>query len=132
MSRAHQLQYDLEHINFSNMSQLKIDDEPIYNFIKSLYHERSLKELSDSFVGSSVQMPPPDVVIALPPGVVRPSPPVVVPFVIPLVVFVTLPCGPSPPNAFRAISKNIRAPWLSPTCNAIHASSIWSLTFDVD
>jgi hypothetical protein len=85
MSRAYQLQYDLEHINFSNISQIKIDDETIYNFIKSLYYERSLKELSDSFVGSSVQMPPPDVVIALPPGVVRPSPPVVVPIVIPLV-----------------------------------------------
>lgn len=77
---------------------------------------------------------PPDVVLALPPGVVPPSSPVaVVPFVIPLGVLVMLPYVPSPPpNAFRAISKYMRAPCLSSTCNAIHASSMKSLKSAVD
>jgi hypothetical protein len=95
----------------------------------SLCYVRSLKELlSDSLVGSSVHMPPTDVVLALTPGDVPPSSPVaVVPFINQLGVLVMLPCVPSPPNAFRAISKYMRAPCLSSTCNAIHASSMKSL-----
>jgi hypothetical protein len=54
------------------------EEEAICNLMKFLSYVRSLKGLSDSLPGSSVPIPPPDVVLALPP-VVPPPLPVVVP-----------------------------------------------------
>ncbi len=78
-----------------------------YGFIKSFCYIRSPKGLSDSVVGSSFVMLPPDVQL---------PPPVVVLPVVPLAVPVMFsPLIPAPPgNAFRARSKCIRAPCVSP------------------
>src|SRR5215212_4017836 len=87
--------------------------------------------------------PPPSVVPPPPPPSVVPPrmppadwlpprmPPPVVALVVPPVVLVMLLCVP-PPNALRAISRYILAPWVSLFCNAVRACSIFVLTSDVD